>query len=88
MNSKQKRTWKAIFENPVRADVKWTDIENLFVALGAKVSEGNGSRVRIFIKERVATFHRPHPGDETGKATLKDVRDLLSNANIEAPKVE
>ena len=88
MNSKQKRTLNAIFENPVRADVKWTDVENLFTALGATITEGNGSRVRVLLNDRVGTFHRPHPGNETGKATLKDVRDLLSNANIESPKVE
>lgn len=88
MNSKQKRIWKAIFENPVRADVKWTDIESLFVALGAKITEGNGSRVRVFLNDRVASFHRPHPENETNKGCLKRVRDLLSNANVELPKVE
>ena len=37
MNKKQRQTLKAVFSSPVRSDIKWTSIENLF-KVGAEVS--------------------------------------------------
>ena len=31
----------------MQSDIEWQDIENLLRSLGAEISEGNGSRVRI-----------------------------------------
>jgi hypothetical protein len=38
---------KAVFAEPVRSNIQWCDVEALLIGLGAEVSEGNGSRVRI-----------------------------------------
>ena len=45
MNSKCRKTLRNIFHDPVKTNINWKDIEVLFLALGAQVSEGNGSRV-------------------------------------------
>jgi len=45
MKSKHRKTLQAIFENPVRANILWENIEGLFVACGAEISEG--SRIQI-----------------------------------------
>ena len=82
MNSKHKKTLDAIFDNPVRSDVKWSDIEALFFNLGADISEGSGSRVRIALNEIRAVFHRPHPKCETDKGALVSVRKFLINAGV------
>lgn len=82
MNSKHRETLAAIFKNPVQANVKWTDIESLFQNLGAEISEGSGSRVRVVLNDRKAVFHRPHPKRETDKGALKSVRQFLENAGI------
>jgi len=50
MKSKHRKTLQAIFENPVRANILWENIEGLFVACGAEISEGRGSRLRIALK--------------------------------------
>ena len=42
MNKKNKSTLEAIFEDPVRPDILWADIENLLYALGAEITEGRG----------------------------------------------
>lgn len=60
----------------------WKDIESLFNAIGAKISEGNGSRVRVELSEESAVFHRPHPRPETGRGALRNVRRLLNNAGV------
>ncbi len=79
---KGQKTLCDIFADPIRADIRWADIEALLRAEGAKISEGSGSRVRIAVRGCKAVFHRPHPGDQTGKPTLRDVRDLLNKAGI------
>lgn len=61
MNAKQQKIYEKIFKNPVQSDIEWTDIENLLKSLGAEITEGNGSRVRIKLGNERAVFHRPHP---------------------------
>lgn len=82
VNAAQRNTLEAIFEKPTRADVRWSKVEGLVRALGGEVTEGRGSRVRFRLRDRVATFHGPHPKRVTGKATLEDVRRFLENAGI------
>ena len=52
MNSKQTKTLKRVFDDPISAGIAWKDIESLLVAAGAKVIEGSGSRVR-FVKSDI-----------------------------------
>lgn len=83
MNTKHRKTLAAIFAQPVRSDILWSDIESLFVALGAEVSEGAGSRVLVALNGVRAVFHRPHPERETGKGMLKSVVRFLQAAGIQ-----
>ena len=80
VESKHARTLEAIFASPVRANVLWSDVEALFAAAGAEISEGRGSRVRISLESVDAVFHRPHPQKETDKGALKSVRRFLTEA--------
>jgi hypothetical protein len=82
IGKKHNRTLKAIFAEPVRANVKWADIEALLEACGAELSEGRGSRVRIALDDVRAVFHRPHPRKETDKGALRSMRRFLSEAGI------
>ena len=71
-----------IYKNPVLASIPWSDIEKLFIALGAKVSEGSGSRVRVNLNGTRAVFHRPHPQKTTDKGAVNSVRRFLENAGV------
>ncbi len=82
MHGKHRKILDAIFDDPVRSNVLWTDIEVLFAAVGADISEGRGSRVRIGLNGVDAVFHRPHPHKETDKGALKSVRRFLREAGI------
>jgi hypothetical protein len=82
MNSKQKKIYDEIFKNPIKSNIEWTDIENLLKSLGASISEGNGSRVRIELNGERAVFHRPHPEKVTDKGAVKSIRRFLENAGI------
>ncbi|MBT3300766.1 MAG: type II toxin-antitoxin system HicA family toxin [Candidatus Marinimicrobia bacterium] len=82
LGKKHKRTLDNIFDSPVRANVKWDDIEKMLTALGAEISEGRGSRVRIHLNKIRAVFHRPHPQKETNKGALKSMRRYLKEAGV------
>ena len=82
MNSKQQSILERIFKDPVQSDIEWKDIENLFKALGAEITEGNGSRIRVKLNDQRAVFHRPHPERETDKGAIKSVRQFLTNGGV------
>lgn len=82
MRKKHEKTLNDIFHIPVLSSVKWADIESLLISLGARVCEGKGSRVKIFLNDRVAVFHRPHPQKETDKGALVSMRHFLEEAGV------
>ncbi|WP_414623439.1 type II toxin-antitoxin system HicA family toxin [Calothrix sp. CCY 0018] len=51
--------------------------------MGADISQGQGSRVRVKLKDVKAVFHEPHPEKETDKGAVKSVREFLLKAGIE-----
>ena len=71
-----------LFKIPIQSGIPWTDIEKLFTALGAEISMGSGSRVRVKLKGQRAVFHRPHPEKTTDKGAVNSVRRFLENAGV------
>jgi hypothetical protein len=82
VNKKQRQTLNRIFEKPERSDIPWSNVESLFIALGAEISEGRGSRVRVALNDVRAVFHRPHPDRVTNKGAVKSVRRFLQEAGM------
>lgn len=82
MNSKHSKTLSIVFSSPVTGNLEWRKIESLLVALGAKVIEGDGSRVSFIINNEKGDFHRPHPGKEAKRYQVKNVKDFLTRAGI------
>jgi hypothetical protein len=82
VSSKHTRTLAAIFANPVRADIRWTDVENLLRALGAEITQGAGSRIRVSLNGRRMVFHEPHPRPTIVKDAVRSIRRFLSEAGI------
>jgi hypothetical protein len=79
---KHDKTMRAIFAEPMRASINWSDIESLLAHLGAEMSEGEGSRVRIALNGVRAVFHRPHPQKETDKGAVRSMRRFLTEAGV------
>ncbi len=82
MSKKHQKILQQIFQNPVQSSIAWKDIEAMLVSLGAEISEGNGSRVRIALNDVRAVFHRPHPQKETDKGAVVSMRRFLKEANV------
>lgn len=57
MRSKHQEILHRVFQEPVQSNIPWKDIESMLKALGAEISEGSGSRVRIALNNVRAVFH-------------------------------
>jgi len=74
MRKKHQQTLARIFAGPVSGSIRWSDIEALFVELGAELSEREGARVGVFLFNEVRVFHLPHPSPETDKGAIVSIR--------------
>lgn len=61
MNKRQRATLDAVFEKPVRQDIRWSDIEQLIRALGGTLEEREGSRVALKLNGVRAVFSSTPP---------------------------
>src|SRR5260363_151582 len=77
-----RKTLQALFAKPPLHSLEWQRIESLFLALGAKTIEGNGSRVRFILDDVVGTFHRPHPAKEAKPYQIRDARTFLEHSGV------
>jgi HicA toxin of bacterial toxin-antitoxin, len=82
MKRKHHKTLELIFRRPVSGSIKWDDIEAVLVALGAEVSEREGSRVAVVLFDEVKVFHRPHPTPDTDKGAVASVRKWLESHGV------
>jgi hypothetical protein len=82
MNKKHRMALQAVFDDPVRSNIPWRDIEAMLIAAGAEITEGKGSRVRIALNGVRAVMHRPHPRKETDKGAVRSMRRFLTEAGV------
>lgn len=82
MNTKHRKTLQAIFALPTRANLPFADIEQLLLALGAELTEGSGSRIKLVLGNASWQAHRPHPGKDAKKYQIEQVREFLQQLEI------
>ena len=82
LRAKHRRTLESVFAHPVSGNLRWADIEALVKALGGVVEQGDGSRVHFLLKDRPATFHRPHPRPTADKGAVAAFRKDLIGVKI------
>lgn len=82
MKNAHRKTLETIFRQPTPSTLEWRRIESLFLAVGAEMIEGAGSRVRFTLKGVVGTFHRPHPQKEAKPYQVRDAREFLEKVGV------
>lgn len=82
MNSKQRKTLEALFSEPIRRNIGWSDVVSLIKGLDGDVIQGNGSRVRFDLNTVALNIHSPHPGNELKRYQVQAVREFLLKAGI------
>jgi len=76
------------------ADIKWSEIENLFNALirelgGSTNTKRSGSRVCFKVKDTKIILHKPHPEPEMDKGAISSVKNFLFDIGVvyETPEI-
>ncbi|MFM0129573.1 type II toxin-antitoxin system HicA family toxin [Paraburkholderia sediminicola] len=82
MKRAHSRTLELIFVRPVSANVRWSDVEALFLELGAKITEREGSRIAVVLFGQVQVYHRPHPRPTTDKGAVTSIRKWLESNGV------
>ena len=82
VNSRHKKTLAALFALPTSAAIVFSDIEALLKALGGRVLEREGSRLKVQLQTEQWRAHRPHPGKEAKRYQVEEVRELLERLGI------
>ncbi len=82
MKRKHKKTLELIFARPISGNIKWSDIESLFIELGDEISEREGSRIGVKLLGECRVFHRPHPNPTTDKGAVASVRKWLNDNGV------
>ncbi len=82
MNKKQRKIYDALFAEPIRRNILWDDVVSLIKAIGATVTQGDGSRVRFDFNEVSLNIHSPHPQKELKRYQVKAIREFLIKTGI------
>lgn len=73
---------QTLFAKPTTTSLERTRIEALFIALGCRIIEGRGSRVRFEFNGMITAFHRPHPAKEAKPYQVEQARDFLTAIGV------
>ena len=82
MNSRHRKTLASVFSDPVSGTIEWAAVERLLLAVGTRMIEGRGSRVRFEKNGEVETFHRPHPAKEAKRYQVRAARAFLERIGV------
>ena len=82
MKRKHLKTLESIYSRPISANISWSDIEALLVALGARIEEREGSRVLVRLFDERRVFHRPDPSPMTDKGAVASLREWLNENGV------
>ena len=82
MRRRHQKTLDLIYHHPVSGNIKWCDIESLFLELGANITEREGSRIGVRLFNDRKVFHRPHPSPNTDKGAVANIREWLRENEV------
>ena len=82
MRAKHRKTLAAIFAKPTLSGIAFSEIETLLIALGARMAERKGSRVKFALRGVEWHAHRPHPGKEAKRYQVESAREFLERLEI------
>ena len=84
MDKEQRHTLAKVYGDPHAAGVRWRDVEQLFLGLGADAKWSDPSHLTVELKGHKESFETPYR-DKNAVLTESDgkkVRDFLESAGI------
>ena len=81
LNNKQYKTLEAVFAG--QCNLRWNQIENLFLAVGAKIVRYSGVKIRVMLHGIDEHFHALHHQKDVGGCLVREVKKFLISAGID-----
>ena len=88
MSHKHEALVRAIFHDPISANIHWREIESLLHHLGAEMEQLSGARMRVKLNQYEGILHRPHHGNTLGRQDIQHLREYLAHARITPSTLE
>jgi hypothetical protein len=82
MSHKHLSLLRAIYQDPLSANIHWREVESLLNHLGATVEPAHGARFRIVLNRVEAFLHHPHNSSTCTKQDIKKLREFLAQAGV------
>jgi hypothetical protein len=82
MSHKHDQFIRAIFHDPISANIHWREVEAFLHHLGAELEPIQGARFRVVLNGVEGILHRPHHSSECGKQDIKHLREYLASARV------
>ncbi|MEO0648639.1 MAG: hypothetical protein AAFZ17_21210 [Cyanobacteria bacterium J06650_10] len=81
LNKSQLKIYTKLWREPKARDLKFSEIEKLMKALGAKQSQTSANILFEIANERWG-MHRPHPDKGLKAPYIKQIRSFLQDCNL------
>jgi len=88
MSHKHENLVRAIFHDPISANIHWREVESLLNHLGADIESLSGARIRVKLNRYEGILHRPHHGNTLGRQDVMHVREYLAHAHVTPSTIE
>jgi hypothetical protein len=88
MSHKHDNLLRAIFTDPISANIHWREVESLLLHLGADMESVAGARVRVKLNRAEGYLHRPHHSNVLNVQAVKQLREYLARAGATPSMVE
>ena len=79
---------RAIFQDPVSANIHWREIESLLHHFGVEIETLSGNRIRLRLNHAEGVLHRPHHGGTLDKNGVRELRGYLASAGLTPSQIE
>ncbi len=79
---------RAIFHDPISANIHWREVESLLSHLGADLEMLSGARIRVKLHGYEGILHRPHHGNTLGRQDIQHLREYLAHARATPSQIE
>jgi hypothetical protein len=79
---------RAIFHDPISANIHWREVESLLSHLGAELEMLSGARIRVKLHGYEGILHRPHHGNTLGRQDIQHLREYLAHARATPSQIE
>ena len=73
MRRRQLRILQRMRGVPTPTNIRWAEVVSLLSAMGVDIVERAGSRVQLAKGSQSMVVHRPHPGPEVTRHTIRDI---------------